>query len=88
MTRISSEDKFIALGSGFTSAYLPPFSKRWKDFFLVRNRGDVVTRLPPRISGYCHVGTPIEIGAAGKYSPINAHRPENYIRELAALEEY
>jgi len=35
MTRISSEDKFIALGSGFTSAYLPPFSKRWKDFFFL-----------------------------------------------------
>ena len=63
----------------------PAVAMRWKDFFSVRNRGDLVTCLPPRISGYCHVGVPIEIGTAGKYSPIDAHRPENYILELQSL---
>ena len=65
----------------------PSVAMRWSSFFLVRNQGDLVTRLPPRLSGYCHVGIPIEIGAPDRYSPIDAHRPENYLKELGALGE-
>ena len=56
---------------------------RWQSFFRICNTDDIVTKLPPRALGYCHVGTPIVIGAHGRYSAIDAHRPESYIRELS-----
>ncbi len=56
--------------------------ERWRDFFVVRNINDSVTHLPPRIFGYRHVGRLFEIGELGKYSGIDAHRAENYLREL------
>jgi hypothetical protein len=56
--------------------------ERWHDFFVVRNIDDSITHLPPRIFGYRHVGNLIEIGRRGEYSGINAHRAENYVREL------
>lgn len=55
---------------------------RWDTFFRVSNENDIVTHLPPRVSGYCHVGVPVSIGENGKYSPIDAHRPESYLKEL------
>ena len=63
----------------------PAVAMRWSSYFLVRNQGDLVTRLPPRMSGYCHAGIPIEIGAPNRYSAVDAHRPENYLQELRAL---
>ena len=57
-------------------------SERWDSFFVVRNLDDVVTHLPPAILGYRHVGKIINIGKWGKYSRIDAHRSENYLREL------
>ena len=63
----------------------PEVAVRWDSYFLIRNRDDLVTRLPPRISGYCHVGVPVEIGESGRYSAIDAHRPEHYIAELRGL---
>ena len=55
---------------------------RWERFFVVRNIDDVVTHLPPRVLGYFHVGHLFEIGEAGKYSRIDAHRAENILAEL------
>ena len=55
---------------------------RWQSFTVVRNRDDLITHLPPRILGYTHVGSLLEIGVRGHYSPIDAHRPENYLKEL------
>ena len=57
---------------------------RWEHFFVIRNLDDIVTHLPPRVSGFCHVGKLVEVGSGGKYSAIDAHRPESYLRELAA----
>ena len=61
----------------------PEIAVRWDAFFQIRNHGDVVTRLPPRLSGFCHVGVPVDIGMAGKYSAVDAHRPESYLAELS-----
>ncbi len=55
---------------------------RWARFYPIRNIDDLVTHLPPRLFGYRHVKPPLLIGRRGKYSMIDAHRPENYRREL------
>ena len=62
---------------------LPPsLARRWEHFYVIRNLDDAVTHLPPRALGYCHVGNLIEVGVNGKYSAIDAHRPESYLAEL------
>ncbi len=58
---------------------------RWERFYVIRNIDDLVTHLPPRGMGFCHVGNLIEIGRAGAYSPIDAHRPESYLAELKRI---
>ena len=62
----------------------PAVARRWENFYLIRNIDDAVTHLPPRVMGYCHVGNLVEIGEAGRYSALDAHRPQSY---LASLEE-
>ena len=61
---------------------VPDEGARWREFYVVRNIDDAVTHLPPKFLGYRHVGRLIEIGKRGKYSDIDAHRSENYLREL------
>lgn len=63
--------------------YPPREDERWQNFTVVRNIDDVVTHLPPRITGYRHVGRLLEIGGFGRYSGIEAHRAENYLYELS-----
>ena len=58
---------------------------RWERFTVIRNIDDVVTHVPPSLLGYFHVGTLLEIGQRGKYSQIDAHRPESYLSELKTL---
>ena len=58
---------------------------RWENFTVIRNIDDVVTHAPPALFGYFHVGRIFEIGSKGKYSSIDAHRPESYFYELEAL---
>lgn len=58
--------------------------ERLKNFVSVRNIPDLVTHLPPVIFGFRNAGALIEIGEKGKYSCIDAHRPESYIAELSA----
>lgn len=60
----------------------PDLAKRWDSFRVIRNWGDMVTHLPPSVLGYCHAGRILTIGKEGKYSPIDAHRPESYKAEL------
>lgn len=60
---------------------------RWKNFTVIRNIDDVVTHLPPSFLGFSHVGAFLKIGERGKYSAIEAHYPENILRELKAYEE-
>lgn len=57
--------------------------ERWKNFYVVRNFDDIVTHLPPRAFGFRHVGRLISVGSLGHYSRIDAHRAENYIKELS-----
>lgn len=56
--------------------------ERFSGLTVIKNIDDIVTHLPPRAIGFYHVGKLIEIGEGGKYSKIDAHRPENYIKEL------
>ena len=58
---------------------------RWEGYVVVRNINDIVTRLPPVALGYSHVGKLLKIGEKGKYSPIEAHDPENLLAELKDL---
>ncbi len=55
---------------------------RWEEFYMIHNIDDIVTHLPPRKLGYCHVGNLVTIGEKGLYSPIDAHRPESYLKQL------
>lgn len=57
----------------------------WRDFTVIRNMDDLVTHLPPALLGYRHVGRLWEIGEKGRYSGVDAHRPENIMRELLRL---
>lgn len=63
----------------------PDIAPRWEQFYVIRNADDIVTHLPPRALGFCHVGNLITVGRKGNYSPIDAHRPENYLAELKLL---
>lgn len=56
--------------------------ERWQSFYRIKNYDDIVTHLPPSSFGFRHVGREINIGRAGLYSRIDAHRAENYIKEL------
>lgn len=57
----------------------------FKGFTVIRNIDDIVTHLPPALLGYKHVGNLLEIGEKDKYSKIDAHKPENILRELEKL---
>ena len=63
----------------------PSLMRRWERFFVFRNLNDIVTHVPPALLGFSHVGTLISIGSRSRYSPIDAHRPENI---LASLKEW
>ncbi len=61
-----------------------PDERCWESFTVIRNLDDAVTHLPPTFLGYRHVGRLLEIGKKGRYSPVDAHRPENILHELIA----
>ncbi len=58
----------------------------WSNFLVVRNIDDLVTHVPFAFLGYFHVGKMLKIGARGRYSIVDAHKPENILRELRVLE--
>ena len=57
-------------------------AERWRQFYVIRNADDLITHLPPRVLGYCHVGNLVTIGESEDYNSIDAHRPESYLRAL------
>lgn len=62
---------------------LPPeIARRWAFFYRVCNEDDLVTHLPPRAFGYCHVGMRVSVGQTGLYGSVDAHRPQSYLTEL------
>jgi len=56
--------------------------RRWERFTVIRNLDDLVTHMPPAVLGFSHVGELLEIGEKGRYSRVDAHRPENILAEL------
>lgn len=60
----------------------PACRRRWANFTVIRNIDDIVTHVPPAFLGFSHVGQMVEIGERGRYSRIDAHRPENILAEL------
>lgn len=73
-----------------TLAFAPPriiwlptkeVSARFRNLTVVRNRGDIVTHLPPWLIGYRHVGTLKEIGEP-RIIGIRPHYPEEYLKYL------
>ena len=60
---------------------------RWARFFPIRNIDDLVTHLPPAVLGYRHVHSVYTVGERGKYRRAEAHRPENYQKELKSWKE-
>ena len=88
-TRPDLREEIEGYGFGCPRVYwgvrVPWLMRRWERFTVIRNSGDVVTHVPPAALGYSHVGKMLEIGEVGKYSPVDAHRPENILTELKAL---
>ena len=84
--RADMRDRLESYGFGcprvFWGILTPTLAKRWERFAVVRNLDDLVTHLPPAVLGYRHVGKMITVGVRGKYSMIDAHRPENIEYEL------
>lgn len=62
-------------------------AERWEGYTVIRNMDDLITHLPPAALGYYHVGRLLEIGERGRYSRIDAHRPENILAELRRTEK-
>lgn len=56
--------------------------KRFEGFTVIRNGCDLVTKVPPAILGYRHIGNLLVIGRNKGYNPIESHYPENYTKEL------
>lgn len=63
-----------------------PVKDRLARFTAVRNIPDIVTHLPPALFGFRHTNL-LTIGERGKYSPIGAHYPQAYQRELQKFGE-
>lgn len=59
--------------------------KRFDGFFVIRNKKDIVTHVPPVLFLFRHVGKLITIGE-GKWNCFDAHRPENYLESLSNLQ--
>lgn len=66
--------------------YTPAFLARFHRFTVVRNLDDAVTHLPPAVLGYRHVGEMLTVGERGRYTAVDAHRPENIAAELLVYE--
>lgn len=61
----------------------PDVKDRFAGFTTIRNKGDIVTHVPPAILGYRHPPKSLyTIGKKSKYGCVDAHKPENYIAEL------
>ncbi|MBO5926187.1 MAG: hypothetical protein J6Q38_01330 [Clostridia bacterium] len=84
-------DKLFGYGFGCPRVYWGlkrnEILKRFKNFTVIRNVNDIVTRLPPIFLGYSHVGRVLEIGERGKYSDVEAHFSDNILKELKIYEE-
>lgn len=60
--------------------------KRFDGFTVIKVGKDLVTRVPPKIFGYRHIGNLLNIGQSSGYKSIEAHFADNYITELEVIE--
>ena len=60
--------------------------RRFDGFFVIRNKRDIVTHLPPLLFFFRHAGKVITVGD-GHWNCIDAHRPENYLESLRRFRE-
>ncbi len=84
-------DKFCGVGFGCPRVVWGKENTRLKEkfsrFTVVKNIDDIVTKLPPSILGYIHVGNMLLIGKQGKYTDVSAHYKDNYLTELKEYEK-
>lgn len=69
----------------------PELRERWAHFILIRNHKDIVTHVPPRIFGFCDLGTVIHIGRHQNYQEkglecITSHFPEKVYNSLKEID--
>jgi predicted lipase len=65
-------------------AFAKSFNRRVCKTVRVENGNDIVTKVPPKLLGYCHVGAKMHIGAIripGIIS-LKAHYPHEYYSKL------
>ena len=63
--------------------------ERWSHFVLVRNHKDVVTHVPPKILGFCDLGTVMHIGRFQHYKgfdPLVSHFPNSVYESLKEID--
>lgn len=60
--------------------------ERFEGYTGVRNGKDIVTHLPPRIWGYRHVGSRLNLADPEHNGPVRAHTPAAYLASLSAME--
>ena len=59
--------------------------ERWEHFVLIRNNTDIVTHCPPKLFGFCDIGTVLHIGRFQDYGRIKSHFPENVYNSLKEI---
>ena len=82
--------KATGLGFGAPRIFWGPAGKKVKErfegFLVVRNRSDLITRLPPAIFGFHHICKILRIG--DRKSSIGDHYPEEYMKSLKDYDDY
>lgn len=61
--------------------------ERFDEFFVIRNKNDIVTHVPPAILGYRHPQGVIKVNDGVRCNSIDAHRPEHYTIALNILDK-
>lgn len=61
--------------------------KRFEGFFVIRNKRDIVTHVPPAILGYRHPCGIIKVSDGTKTNSVTDHYPQEYTKALISYEE-
>jgi hypothetical protein len=60
--------------------------ERWANYYVITNKNDIVTKVPPLVFGYCHVGNVIKVDS-GERRPISAHMWTEYVKGLKEIQQ-
>ena len=76
------EDGLVGYGFGAPRVYwgfsvADSLKERWANFYMIKNDNDLVTRVPPMIFGFKHVGQIVQINSDAENS-IKAHSWDEY----------